>query len=411
MSRLTLGFVLFGTLQAQTLTLDDLENMALRNNPSLGEASARVRMAAGYFQQAGLYPNPTAGYEGEQIRGGEQRGGEQGFFVTQSIVLGGKLGAAKRVAGWEQAEAETSSAAQRLRVRNNVRVLFYQTLAAQRLVDVRRDLAKLARDAAATSHQLGNIGQADRPDLLQAEVEAEQAELNVATAVQLQQAVWRTLAVTVGHPDLPPARLAGTLENYPDLDLQQSLAAALRDSPVVKLARQDLERTEASVVQARKTPVPDLLIRGGLEQNFEPRGPGQRPIGLQGIAEIGVQLPLFNRNQGNIEAARASVDRAKFELSRTQLELRRQLTMLFRDYAIARATAERYKTEMLPRAQKAYDLYRNNYQAMAAAYPQVLLAQRTLFQLQADYVQALERVWESALSIQGFGLMDGLAEP
>ena len=411
MSRLTLGFVLFGTLQAQTLTLDDLENMALWNNPTLGEASARVRMAAGYFQQAGLYPNPTAGYEGEQIRGGEQRSGEQGFFVTQSIVLGGKLGAAKRVAGWQQAEAETSFAAQRLRVRNNVRVLFYQTLAAQRLVDVRRDLAKLARDAAATSHQLGNIGQADRPDLLQAEVEAEQAELNVATAVQLQQAVWRTLAATVGHPDLPPARLAGTLENYPDLDLQQSLAAALRDSPVVKLARQDLERTEASVVQARKAPVPDLLIRGGLEQNFEPRGPGQRPIGLQGIAEIGVQLPLFNRNQGNIEAARASVDRAKFELSRTQLELRRQLTMLFRDYAIARATAERYKTGMLPRAQKAYDLYRNNYQAMAAAYPQVLLAQRTLFQLQADYVQALERVWESALSIQGFGLMDGLAEP
>jgi outer membrane protein, heavy metal efflux system len=48
---------------------------------------------------------------------------------------------------------------------------------------------------------------------------------------------------------------------------------------------------------------------------------------------------------------------------------------------------------------------------MSGAYPQALISQRTLFQLEADYVQALENAWQSALAIQGFGLMDGLAEP
>ena len=48
---------------------------------------------------------------------------------------------------------------------------------------------------------------------------------------------------------------------------------------------------------------------------------------------------------------------------------------------------------------------------MAATFPQVLIAQRTLFQLETDYIQALENAWQSSLLIRGFGLMDGLSEP
>ena len=56
-------------------------------------------------------------------------------------------------------------------------------------------------------------------------------------------------------------------------------------------------------------------------------------------------------------------------------------------------------------------MYQTNYRSMAGAYPQVLISQRTLFQLQAEYVQALGNAWQSALAIRGFGLMDGLSEP
>jgi cobalt-zinc-cadmium efflux system outer membrane protein len=66
---------------------------------------------------------------------------------------------------------------------------------------------------------------------------------------------------------------------------------------------------------------------------------------------------------------------------------------------------------MLPRAEQAYRLYQTSYQRMAGAYPQVLISQRTLFQLEAEYVQALENAWQSSLVIRGFGLMDGLSEP
>jgi cobalt-zinc-cadmium efflux system outer membrane protein len=51
------------------------------------------------------------------------------------------------------------------------------------------------------------------------------------------------------------------------------------------------------------------------------------------------------------------------------------------------------------------------YQQMAAAYPQVLVSQRTLFQLQVDYLQALGTEWSNALALQNYTLTNGLEQP
>ena len=400
-----------GTASKGGLRLEDLEQMALTNNPTVAQAQANLQVAAGLARQAGLYPNPTVGYYGDEIRGGYIGGGKQGAFASQTIVLGGKLRAARRVAELEANEVETGAQIQRLRILNNVRALFYQVLAAQRLVEVRQNLVRLATDATQTSQQLGNVGQADRPDILQAEVEQQQASVSLRVARQNLQASWRILAAIVGRPDLPVTNLGGDLEAVPDLNYEEWIDTALRESPEVKLAQQAVERAEASLVQAKKAPIPDLQMTGILTQNYEPLDTTRKPTGLMGGAQIGIQLPIFNRNQGNIAAAKGEIESAKQELARTKLQLERDLASIFRDYDSARVTVQQYKAEMLPRAEQAYKLYQTNYQKMAAAYPQVLISQRTLFQLEADYVQALENAWQSSLLIRGFGLTDGLAAP
>jgi outer membrane protein, heavy metal efflux system len=393
------------------LRLEELERMAIGNNPTMAQAQANLRVAAGLVRQAGLYPNPTAGYYGDEIRGGYIGGGKQGGFVSQTIVLGGKLGAARRVAQVAANEIDTTGQAQRLRIRNNVRALFYQVLGAQRLVEVRQNLAGLAADATETSRQLGNIGQADRPDILQAEVEQQQASVSLRIARLNLQSWWRILAAVVGKPDLPVSALEGDMEAIPDLKYEEQVAMALRESPEISRAQQAVERAEASLSQARRAPIPDLQVTGILAENYAPLETTGRPSGLMGGAQIGIQLPIFNRNQGNIAASRAEIESTKQQLTRVRLQLQRDLAGIFRDYNSARITVEQYKTEMLPRAEEAYKLYQTNYRKMSGAYPQALISQRTLFQLEADYVQALENAWQSALAIQGFGLMDGLAEP
>jgi outer membrane protein, heavy metal efflux system len=281
------------------------------------------------------------------------------------------------------------------------------------LVDVRRNLAKLAADAAQTSRQLGNVGQADRPDILQAEVEQQQTNVSLRVAQQNLQASWRMLAAVAGKPTLPLARLEGDLEAIPELSYEEWVATTLRESPELKLAQQAIDRGEASLTQARKAVIPDLEMTGILVNDYTPlkETNPSRATGVMGGAQIGVQLPIFNRNQGNIAAAKGEVESAKQELERVKLQLQRDLASMFRDYDAARVTVQQYKTEMLPRAEEAYRLYQTNYQKMAAAYPQVLISQRTLFQLEADYIQALESAWESSLLIRGFGVTDGLSKP
>ena len=393
------------------MSLEDLERMALAGNPTLAQAQANILVASGQARQAGLYPNPTVGYYGDEIRGGYFGGGKQGGFVSQTIVMGGKLRTARRIAELLNEEAQTTAEAQRLRILNNVRTMFYRVLADQRLVDVRQNLAKLAADATETAYQLANVGQADRPDVLQAEVEQQQVNVSLRISQQSLRASWRTLAAVVGKPDLPLTRLEGDLEAIPDLNYEEWLATTLRESPEVKLAQQAVNRTEASIAQAKKVSIPDLQLYGNLSQNYEPLETTRRPVGLNGGVQIGIQLPIFNRNQGNIAAAKAETESAKQEVVRTKLQISREVANLFRDYDSARATVQQYKNEMLPRAEQAYKLYRANYQNMAAAYPQALISQRTLFQLEVDYVQALESAWQSALVIRGFGLMDGLSMP
>ena len=399
------------SIQSAGMRLEELERLALANNPTVAQVQANIRATASLARQAGLYPNPSVGYYGDEIRGGYLNGGKQGGFVSQTVVLGGKLGAARRVARLLTQQAETGGALQRLRILYNVRMLFYQVLADQRMVDVRQHLVKLAADATRTSYQLANVGQADRPDVLQAEVEQQQIIVSLRIAQQNLQSSWRSLAAVVGKPDLSQARLEGDLEAIPDLKYEDSLAITLRDSPEVKLAEQSVARAEASLSQAKKMPIPDLQLYGNLSQNNEPLETTGRPIGLNGGVQVGVQLPIFNRNQGGIAAGKAEIEVAKADLIRLRLQIAREVATRFRDYEAARVTVDQYKKEMLPRAEQAYRLYRANYQNMAAAYPQTLISQRTLFQLEGDYVQALESAWQSALQIQGFGLVDGLSAP
>jgi len=392
-------------------TLEQLQQSAIEHNPTLKQSQAEIRAAEGRKRQAGLYPNPTVGYLGEQISGGSQRGGEHGGFIQQDIVLGGKLGAARRVSEQERRQAEAESGEQLLRVQNSIAMAYYQSLAAQETVAVRETLLKLAQDALITARQLLNVGQADEPDVLQTEVEAGQQELALVSAQQRQQMLWRSLGAVIGQPNLPFGNLAGSLEELPEVDTQRGLDNILQNSPAVKIANLSFARAQAELDRAKREPIPDLQLRAGVQQNRELLETSGRPVGLQGFAEVGVRIPLFNRNQGNVQAARANIERADLEQQRVQLLLRERSSSVFQNYLTAKAGVERYRKQMIPQAEKAYQLYLNRYRKMAAAYPQVLIAQRTLFQLKTDYIASLENLWVSTVTLKGFLLTDGLEAP
>jgi cobalt-zinc-cadmium efflux system outer membrane protein len=394
------------------MTLEELQQMALQNNPTFAQSAANIQAAEGRKKQSGLYPNPTVGYQGEQIRGGSFHGGEQGFFVQQDIVLSGRLGLNRTIFDQELKQAETEAEEQKVRVVTNVRMAYIQALAAQQTLELRQHLSKLADDAVQTSHQLANVGQADAPDVLESEVEAQQAQLAVTMAEQNQQRIWKALSAVVGNPRLPVMRLEGKLDDTPPVNADELVEKIITDSPAVRIAELGVKRAEATLARAKRESIPDLQIRGGMQQNGELLSePNGRPVGLQGFADVGVRIPIFNHNQGNIVTAKADVERAKREVERVKLVLLERAASVAQSYAFSQTAVDRYKNEMIPRAQKAYEMYAKKYQEMASAYPQVLIAQRILMQLEVSYITALETFATSSVSLQSYLLTDGLEAP
>jgi len=393
-------------------TLEQAEKIAGEANPTLRQTEAEIRASKARLQQSGLYPNPTVAYTGDEIRGGSVGGGKQGFFVQQTMVTGGKLGLSREVFAKDVKLAEIEAEEQKMRVQSAVKMAFLRVLAAQELLDARRDMAAIAQDSTETQRRLMNTGQADETEVLEAEVEAQRMRMGARMQENTLREEWRSLAAVIGQPGLPLATVAGDLEKgWPEVNEEEAVEAIAKESPAVRIADVAEARAQNVFTRARREAIPDVQVRGGMEYNHDLLGSVPFAKGWEGIAEVAVEIPLFNRNQGNVTAARADIGRAVQEKKRISLTLRERAASAVDQYANARLMASEYREEMLPRAKKAYGLMAEKYGQMLASYPRVLDAQRKLYELQIEYIAALESVWTNGIALQGYLLTDGLEAP
>jgi len=386
------------------MTLAQWLDLAEAHQPSLLEARTAVTRSEQQARQLALPPDPVVGYSGEHIRGGNYHGGEQGAFLSQEIVLGRKLALRRDVARAEGKANEVGVEVQRARVHNDVAQRFFDALSAQVSVTIHDRMLKRAEDAQVNAHELMRVGQADAADVLKAEIQAEQAKMEFVEAQRIFLASFVRLAATAGIPAMGAQPLDGKLTEPPQMDVQDALQKSVGDSPAVKQSLASVAMAEAQVKSAKREAVPDLKITAGEWYSGERLDGTNKAAGWMGFAQAGVQLPLWNRNQGNVGAAQASV-------VRTQMWTRERAEPIAQQYEQARFTAERYRKQMLPRARRAYELEVMKYQQMGQAYPKVLDAQAMLYELQLGYVKALHDEWSAAIALENFTLDGALEKP
>jgi cobalt-zinc-cadmium efflux system outer membrane protein len=392
------------------ITLAELESLALENNPTVSAARADIDAARGRATQASKWPNPIAGYSGDELwAAGPPERGKHGFFVEQTIPLGGRLNLGRQVfeRGAERAEALRDLQIQR--VRGSVRILFYEALAAERRVEVQQRLATVARETVDVTAQLFNVGMADRPDYIATQIEGRRAELALESAKNDVTATRHRLAAVVGRGDVAGRPFAGSIdEAIPVLDRDGALREIFERSAELRAARAEVARSQAVTALARRQTTPELFVRAGGVYDRERNEIRGQAIGWEGELETGVSLPLFNRNQGEVAASRAEETRAQAEVRRLELALESEAAGEFSTYLTSLHATESYRKEILPQAEEAHRLYLARYKEMAAAYPQVIAAQRTLFELSRDYLESVSRAWQSALRLQGYLAGDAL---
>lgn len=384
------------------LSLDHFQQLALEAHPSLQHRAAYIAIAEGKQIQAGLYPNPTIGYHGMNI-GSRGTAGRQSGFFQQRIVTGGKLQLDQQIACREVEHQRSLLSAARQRVLTDVRTRFYEALVAQRREELTDELVGVINEIVDSTRTLLRGGQATENALLQAEIEVEQANILKDNASNAYAEAWRLLCVATDNPDMPVSYLDGDFGGaFVERDLDLLTEQIFATHPLLIAAQARVERTSAAIVRAEREVIPDLnILLDGARTNQTKSNTVQ--------ARIGVEVPLWDKNQGNILSAQGELAAARTDQRRIELLLRQKLATVFRQYANALHQATRYRDRILPRAERSLELVRQGYDNGQVEYLTLLNSQQKFVQANLAYIDALETLQTSAALLDGQLLDDSLS--
>lgn len=381
------------------LNLQTAEDLAVGTSPALEAIAARVRAARWQSLQEGLPPNPTIGYLGSEI-GNEGAAGQQGAFVSQKFIRGGKLDYAAAVACKEARRLEQELAIERLRVLTDTRTAFYEVYLSQLEVDLTERLVEIGRKAADTSGRLFEAGEGRRTDSLQAEIESQRAGAARRRANQRLLAGWRRLAVLAGLPTEAPRPVVGDRDDLLEqLDWEETVGLLVATSPQVAARMAEIEKARCEVAYQESLAVSDVNAQVSVQYDD---ATGYTVTGVQ----IGAPLRLWNRNQGGIGRAKADLTAARRRLEATEQSLRRRLAEVFGRYQAAKTLADALQKEVLPRAQKSLDLATTGYEADEISFIEFLTVQRTFFQVNLESLTALRELNSASQLMRGNLLAD-----
>ncbi len=384
-----------------TLTLADLEAMALEFNPTLSQANAAVDQERGVYRQAGLYPNPQLGYLNSTAN---QLAPKQsnGVFLSQEIVTAKKLSLAQQSSSEAIKRLQWDQEAQRMRVLNDLKIRFYEVLGAQRAVDVAQQLEKLAEETLSAADRLFDAKAISRPDVLQANVQLQTTRISLAEATHRHDAAWDQLATMLGVPDMQPVPLAGDLEgDLPTFDQDACWQRLLAESPQLRASEAELDQGWADLRAARAQAVPNITLQTVTDYD-------QITHSTTVSTLVALPVPLHNRNQGNIDKAAADIRVDQAEISRVQLVLRDQLADSFRRYKSSRVQVERLGESILPDAEETLKLTKQAFEGGELSFRDVLLAQQTYVESRVAYIEALTELRKVVAEIDGLQLTGGL---
>ncbi|HJZ93264.1 MAG TPA: TolC family protein [Gemmataceae bacterium] len=376
------------------LGLSELLDLARQQNPDLAMAAARVTEAQGQFVQAGLYPNPTVGYIGNQINDGPGTAGQQGVFVSQEVVSGGKLEVARLAAGHGLTAADWQAVSRWNETTARVRGAYYEYLTARAILRETEGIIGQFEAGLRKAESLAAAGMVFNYEVRRFRIELTQARNRVGTARERLAAAERLVAGAIGLGQLPaPVAAADLPIPAHAVDFEQAVAASEGGSYLREAAAlTDQAREQVRLADLQN--LPNLQVQTAGMYDFAI----QAPIAN---VQVGVTLPIWHHNEGNILAAQGRLAQAQAGVGQARVRVRERLAAVYQKYRNARRQMDLYEKEILPDARAALEQVEKVYEAKGERFFETLDARRVLAQARIDYLQALGDCWQALSEIEG----------
>jgi cobalt-zinc-cadmium efflux system outer membrane protein len=387
------------------LPLQEFQQLAMANSPLLRQAAADVESAKGAVQQAGAYPNPTIGYEGDTFGSGSTAG-FQGVFFEQIIKTAGKLKLAQAAAIMNLLNSQLALRRAQTDLMAQVRGGYFAVLVAHQNLRWNIALAQFTENLYRIFVDNAVLGIYTPYEPLSLRALAIQAQGTLIQARERYLSAWNQLAATLGLPGLPLTEVAGSAEmQVPHFERSDALARVLSTHTDVLTARNMQQRARYDLRSAQITPIPDLDVRVAVQKDFS-----MPPFNVTQNVQVGVPIPIWDQNRGNIQHAQGALLRATEEEHSVRDNLTTRLADAFERYEFNRRQVENYRERVLPDLALVYtrSLVRFQTEPQAVAFVDVVTSQQLYVTALATYAATLATQWQAVTDVASLLQIDDL---
>ncbi len=366
------------------LSLNDAVGFALSHRPELRADDDRVNAAAHLLSQAKLIPNPHFLFRKEDLRPETSPFGEnsQTYWEGEQLLeISGKRGGRIDVADQTVKGRRLQLDLDRRKIALSVRESYWRARAIQALSSLYEEDAKYFEQIVDYHEARFKEGKIAEIDLLRVRLQGQQIK---AAAASARLDVEKALLVLAQDMNATPDS-AWVLSDHLETLEEPRVIPAASDAATLRtegqLAEQAIAQANAQTKLERANGRPDLLFTGGYKRDVQLDSP---VVGVQ------FDLPLFNRNQGGVAAAKANADAAGQSLLATRNRLTAELSLARREYEMRRDQYVQMFKPLRDQAVQISEISRGAYEAGGLDLLRLLDAERARVDAELSYVRALE---------------------
>lgn len=291
---------------APAMALDQIERMALAENPQVHVAARKLAMAESHVPTAGTLDDPQFMLRNWQVplsKPWDLNAAQNMLMFGQSLPGPGKRAVQTSIARSDVTVAKDELESVRLRVRVEVRKAFFDLLLAQeemRIHDQHVDIARQAIEAARIKYTVGKVPQ---QDVLKAQLAMTRLQEHMIRFERDADVARVRMNTLLGRDSSMPIQVQGNFETSEDLPSQKQLeqrSLQLRPDLLEAQAMADKSRKEQTLTN--KAYVPDFSVAGGYM--LMPSGSSPRN---NYMFEGSVTLPWLNRRRHDAEIKESAV--------------------------------------------------------------------------------------------------------
>ena len=368
------------------ITLREALALSLMHNPKLKAFSWDIRISQARELQAGLWPNPEFGVEVEDVGGSGKLSGfdaaETTIQLSQLIELGGKSDKRVKVASLEKELAGLDYEAKRLDVFTEVTKSFIEVLTAQQRLELTNELLQLSEELVDTVSKRVDAGKDSPLEKSKAAVAHSNVRIQHRQATENLEFARKQLASSWAGETPTFERAEGELDSLAPLPTVEELTLLISQNPDVARWPLEVDKGKASLELEKANAISDITLSGGMKR-FNETDDNAIVFG------ISIPLPISDTNQGGRMEAAYALSKVREEQRAAQSDIQMELAQAYQALSNSHAEATELDNNILDEAESVFEASRTGYSVGKLDYLYVLDAQRTLFEVKTQYIDAL----------------------